>query len=587
MAGAMTRRALDRLADQLEPAYQDMLPVWQEAVSLTRPTRAKWFAHPTRTDRRNPRVLRPIARSAGNIAEAGMQHGTASPARPWISLGVDALRPTPLVTEWLEEFTDALLLMFERSNLYDQMAATGRDALDVGTGAMAAWDDDETLSRFESLPIGSYRLGNDRTGRVNAITRSWTMTVAEAAEQWGKEQLSAASQQELQRGNYGTKLTIRHRIAPTSAWPAWDDPHRNLEAFPWREVYWEGPDATTGGRRDGQDESGVAIRVGDGVLGRGGYHEFPVLVDRWSRASDDEYGVSSPGIDTLGLNGCLQSMERMYLEAVEKMNAPPIVGGPGLEDSPVSTLARALTIDTQATGKETLARPLFEVRTPVQYLDEHQERYAREIRDLYYVDLFVMFAGDQRADARTAREIAAKLGEKSAMLGPVLQRRYDGFVAPLVERASGQMIRRAQEWWDRGQDAPFLRQPPEALAGSRIRVKFTSEIAEALKLAGLAPIERHMAYRLELGQQLPSALDGARAKIDALLEEHARLSGVPQRLIATADELLAIRRADAQAAQRQQRIQEVESSARATRDLAAAQVGDGNALEAMVAEGSS
>ena len=576
------RRQLDRKAAELEPSYQAMVPSWSDVASLTRPTRPRFLPDSQRRDRRNSRILIPAARYAGNISSAGLQHGTASPARPWINLGVDELEPSPAVTEWLQDLTKAQLTVYERSNLYEQMAMSGRDAMDFGTGLMASWDDEDDISRFQTFPIGSYRLGNDRRGMVAVFHRTWQLPLGEVIERWGEDNLSDYARSEARGHRWLTKIAINHLIMPEGYWPEFEDQYGALDHFPFREAYWEGP-ARPESRRDAAPFRGRgSMHLGDGVLAWGGYHEFPIMADRWDRDFEDEYGASSPGLDTAGLNACLQMMERMGLAAVEKMNDPSVVVGPGFKNSPVSTLARAIMVDSEATGRDSTARPLFDVKTPVQHLHAREQWYAQMIRELYSVDVFLMFAGDDRSEARTARETGAKLAEKSSMLAPILQRRFDNFISPAVQRTTAQLFRRADEWWRQGRDAPFLRKPPPELQGRRIRVQFTSEIAEALKLAGLDPIERHLAYRLEIGQVVPAFLDGVRAKADDIVREHGRLSGVPERLLATEEEVAAVRQADAEAAARERKVAETEAAAAAMKNMAAAKVGDGNALEHVV-----
>jgi Bacteriophage head to tail connecting protein. len=582
------RTDLDRRFSLLDADYHEMEPLWQDLASLIRPTRPRFTKYATSggVSRRNNNILRAVATLASRTARAGLLNGLASPARPWVALRTDLVNPDDESVEWLEELSGAVLTSYEQNNLYAQLGMMLADSLDFATGLLAAWDDDEKLAHYQTFPVGSFRLGNDFRGRVNQFARQFPSTVAQVVERFGIATVTQTVRDHYSNGRYDQKLNVRHLIASAGTWPKWQSgPHE--APWAWREVYWEGGFAE-GKKHLPAGSAGPPPSipvVGHGVLMIGGFHEFPVFAARWGRSHDDTYGMSSPGIDSLGVNGSLQAMEEMYLTAVEKMTDPPLLAGDNMKNKAVSGLPRAVTYDDSMTGPKGGVRPLYQVNTPIQLLSEHMKEYAKEIEAFYYVDLFRAIIDYDRAQPETAQAVRAKLGERNALIGPTMQTFYDEVIDPLVQRTVAQLMREAGPYWARGQDSPRLSRPPEALQGSELKVQYTSEIAQSLRLAGLEPIERHVGFVAGLAQIVPEAQATLAAKVDALVAEHASISGVPRRLQPTEDELAMLRQREAQAAAAAQAAEQAPGRAKAVKDLSQAQVGGESVLDQLVSAG--
>jgi hypothetical protein len=270
---------------------------------------------------------------------------------------------------------------------------------------------------------------------------------------------------------------------------------------------------------------------------------------------------------------CLGDVKQLQHEQLRKANAIDFQSMPPLQ-VPVELKNKEIDLMPGGTTYYTTASPvapiksLFEVNLNIQYLLEDIQDCRQRINASFFADLFMMIsqAGDQPGARMTATEVAQRQEEKMLMLGPVLERLNNELLYPLVENTFLHMM-----------EANAVPPAPQEMAGRELSVEFISVFAQAQKAIGTNSSDRLVGSLGVVAQMKQDVLDKFDA--DAWIDSYSDQLGVDPRMIVASDQVAVIRqqRNQAQAAQQQTAMQEQQS--KTTKNLAAAPVGQNNALD--------
>jgi Bacteriophage head to tail connecting protein len=551
---------------------------WQELAEFFLPRRSRFsITDVDKGDRRSRSIIDSEPTFAARTLQHGLHAGLTSPARPWFKLTTPDpdLAEFQSVKEWLHLVTTRMQTVFLKSNLYQALPSLYGDLGVFGTAAMGWLEDDKSLLRAYTYPIGSYVLGLDERGVVATFAREFQMTVEQLVGTFGVRDrnkpwdvdwsvFSDPIKDHWDKSEYHTRIDVCWYVAPNRE----DYKPRSLraaQALPFKSCYFEIGRA---------DESYSRGRGKAQFLRESGFRDFPIFAPRWEVTGEDTYATSGPGIIGLGDAKQLQVMQKRKGQAIEKSINPSLKAPASAMQTKVSLLPGGVTWVDDPTGRA--LSPIHEVRLEgLQFMQLDMQETRNRVDRAFYADLFLML---QQADAlganqqRTAREIEERHEEKLLALGPVLERLNDELLDPLIDRTFAAML-----------DAGLVPPPPEELEGMELRVEYLSVMAQAQKLAGASALDRYVQTALVMAEALPEALH----KVDALqvMDEYGHILGVPPRVIRTDEEAQA-----RQQAQQQQQAQLAEAAAlkdqaAATAHLAKAPVngGETTALDAMLA----
>lgn len=518
---------------------------FRDLADFISPRRPRFFAADrNRGDRRNQKIIDSTATFAKRTLQSGMHSGMTSPARPWMKL----LTPDPdlnelgAVKQWLHIVTQRLLTVFSQTNLYNMLPMHYGDMSTFGTAATAILDDDMDVFRAYNYPIGSYAIATNRRGIVDQWVYESKRTVLEIVDEflvdrrtnmidWSRASLALRNLWDRQQ--YNEEVDVCWIVMPNLQ----REPGA-LEAerfMPYQSVHIE----------KGQERE-------DTFLKRGGFNEFPVLVSRWDVTGDDWWGTECPAMVALGDIKQLQVGERRGAQAVEKMLNPPLQGPTAVRNQKASLLPGDITYVDVREGQKGL-HPIHEMNFAIDQHEAKQQQTRNRIKTAFYEDLFLMMAyTDQTRGVQpaTATEIAERHEEKLIALGPVLERTNDELLDPKVDRVFAMMERRG-----------LIPEPPPELQGMKLKVEYTSIMAQAQKLVGVVAHERF----LQTASALMAVFPTVKHKINVFqaIDSSADMLGVDPRLIVPDEE------AQAAADQEQQAIA-AQQSAMAAKDLSAA-----------------
>ncbi len=496
--------------------------------------------------RKQKKMIDSTPRKALRNATAGIMGGMTSKARPWIRLALrdDDLMRVDSVKQWLHDATAALLEAYQFSNFYTAIGPWYRELLAFGTAAMMSLDDSDSLLRFYTFTAGEYYLGINTKGIIDQFYRRFPMTARNIVNMFGENEVSKEILADAMATDRQYKYhTICHAIQPNDERAFGKEDNTNL---PFESVYWI-------------DQDTKQMTPQDKLLGKSGFHEFPIRAPRWDVLTTQSVYGDGPGSDELGNCMGLQTIIEDEYRARHLETDPPLRIPPNYTDK-LSRLPGAEVIDPtlKSGGTGQGIQKLFDFRFDYNATHASKLDIREQIQEGFFNDLFRLLIDRPGAQPPTAYEIAQRKEEKIALLSPVLDRIHVEGLAPGVRRDFAIMTR-----------AGAIPRPPEIIQGAEMKVEFVSTLAQAQKLIGLQPIEMYMGFVGANAELWPNILDNV--DYDAAANEYANTVGVPPNIVRDKTDIETMRDEKAQQAAEQQGIEQLGAGAQIAKDTSQAE----------------
>jgi len=543
------RKPFEQRFKNLQTEAESWQSAWKDIKKYLAPTRGNFNEEPNKGKAIDHQtIIDGHASRALNILASGMTSGLTSPSRPWFKIGLadNDLSDFNTVKLWLNTVQERMMAVFSRSNIYGALHSIYYEIGAFGTASAILLEDFKDVIRCRSYTTGEYYLSIGPDGRVNGFARRYYMTVGQLVAEFGKSKLSLATQALYDGGNIEkwVKVFCLIEVNDTRIIDRAD-----FKGMPYRSAYWEesaGP--------------GVFLRVS-------GFNDFPILAPRWDVATTyDVYG-RSPGWDGLGDIKMLQKMQRDKLIALDKVVDPPVQADSSVDGDP-NTLPGGLS-RSSATAPNAGVKAIYQINPDFNALENSIDKTRAAISQTFYSDLFMMIANADRANM-TAREIVERHEEKLLMLGPVLERLESELLDPLIERTFNIMVR-----------AGIIPQPPEELQGADLKVEYISMLAQAQKMVGTTAIEQTVVFAGNLMGAFPEVKDVLDA--DSAVREYSDLVGVSPKILRSREQVDKIREERAKAAEAQKNAEGTGLAIQGAKLLSETKIGQGSALDALVA----
>lgn len=534
---------------------------WRDLNDYVSPRKARWFTSDrNKGDRRNLKIIDSTATFALRTLQSGMHAGMTNPARPWVKL----LTPDPelneygAVKEWLHVVTQRMLTLFSQTNLYNALPTHyGCKGL-FATAATGMIEDSRDTFRCYSYPIGSYAIATDLRGRVNQWVYECEKTVLEVVETYLLDRetnmidwtnASNTVRSLWDQGSINQMVPLCWAVVPNPDY----DPRKVLDPV-------KGKEFSSFHFEKGQEREDLFLR-------RHGYNEFPILVSRWDVTGDDWWGTDCPGMVCLGDVKQLQVGEKRSAQAVEKMLNPPLQAPTQVKNQKVSLLPGDLTyVDVREANSG--VRPIHEVNFAIDKHEMKQEQCRFRIRRANYEDLFLMINQMQGVQPRNYAEIAERKEEKLISLGPVLERSKDELHDPLIDRAYAMMER-----------AGMIPEPPQELNGMRLKVEYTSILAQAQKLVGVAGHERFLSGASNLMATFPQVKH--KINVFQAIDDYNEMLGNNPKIVYPDDVAMESAKQEAAAIKQQQMMENARNVSGAVKDLGTTTTDSSSVLAAL------
>jgi hypothetical protein len=517
---------------------------WKEISDYLLPRNGRFFVQDRNKGwRRHNNIYDSTGTRALRVLGAGLMGGATSPARPWFRLATadpDMMDYAP-VKVWMAQVQRQMMDIFAKSNTYRALHSMYEELGAFGTSASVVMDDYSDVIRHHVLTTGEFAIAQNYRGEVVTLYREFQKTVGEIVTEFGIQNCSNAVKNLWDRGSLDQWVTIVHAIEPRSDR---DHTKRDSMNMAWKSVYFE-----------------LASDTGK-YLSESGFKEFPVMVPRWSVIGGDIYG-SSPGMEALGDVKQLQHEQLRKAQAIDYMTKPPLQVPTAMKNQMVETLPGGISYVDSANPNGGI-RTAFDVRLDLSHLLADIQDVRGRVQQTFYTDLFLMLASSP-TNNMTATEVAERHEEKLLMLGPVLERLHNELLDPLIERTFTRMLQTG-----------MVPPPPEELAGMDLNVEYVSMLAQAQRAVATNGVDRFVGNLGAVAQYKPDVLDKFDA--DKWADAYADMLGIDPDLIVPSDQVALIRNQRAQAAAKQQQVEQMNQASTTVRNLAAAKTGEDSAL---------
>jgi len=480
---------------------------WQEVANLVIPRKSDIIDQKVRGDKRHTQVFDATAIHSLELLASSLHGMLTSSANRWFSLRFKevALNEDDESKEWLEDVTDKMYVAFQRSNFQQEIFETYHDLCAFGTAGMFVEEDETDIVRFSARHIKEIYISENAKGLIDCIYRRFKLTAKAAVEKFGIENVSRQIQ-DVHKNSPFEDVEIVHVCKPRDIYNPKKLDKMNM---PFVSIYFE--------------------MEGSHIISIGGFKEFPYVVPRFLKASNEIYG-RSPGMNSLPDVKVLNKMVEVGLKAAQKQVDPPLLVPDDSLMLPIRTAPGSLNY-YRAGSRDRIEALNIGANNPLGLAMEDQRRKA--ISQTFHVDQLLVTENRNM----TATEVAERSSEKMRILGPTLGRLQVELLNPTVIRVFNIMLRNN-----------LFKQAPEILVDQEIDVEYVSPMALAQKGQELSSIIRGLEIFGQIGAIAPVT-----DYIDpqGLVKEIIKILGIPAKVIRSDAEVQQITE-EKQAAQQQQ-----------------------------------
>ena len=354
----LTKGLLSRF-DRLQGQRENWETHWQEVADYMQPRKADVTKRRARGDKRMEQVFDSSPIQAVELLAASLHGMLTNPSTPWFTLRFkdEEIENDDEAKLWLEASTDAMYTAFNRSNFQQEIFELYHDLITFGTAAMFIEEDDDDIIKFSTRHINEVFIAENDKGRIDTIYRKFKISARAAIQKFG-EAVSADVQTKAKKDPY-EEIEILHAVYPRNDF----NPNKRDKAnMPFESVYME--------YKNGNE------------LSVGGFREFPFVVPRYLKASNEIYG-RSPAMTALPDVKMLNEMSKTTIKAAQKQVDPPLLVPDDGFLLPVRTVPGGLNF--YRSGTRDRIEPLnIGANNPLGLNMEQQRRES--IRAVFYVN---------------------------------------------------------------------------------------------------------------------------------------------------------------------------------------------------------
>lgn len=559
------RMRLEKMRGQLRSEREPFMAYWRDLASYILPRSPRFLVTDVNKSagRVNSKINDGTATLAARTLAANMMAWITSPSRPWLRVNVQDpdLAELDDVKAWCFTVTQRILAAFNRGRVYNSLAVMYKEMPTFGQAPVLIEEDLEHVLRTTVFPPGSFMVARGERGTVNMFCREYRMTVRQMIEAFSNSadpdwtKFSDHVRSLWEDGMRETWVDICHQIYPNQEY---SETKRQARYKRFASCYYEA------GYSGVREQNYLSDTDQEKFLRESGYDYFPVLCPAWEVTGEDSYASDCPGMTALPDVKSLQVNEKRCAQAIEKTVNPPMIAPVAMRQKRVSMIAGDVTFMDVPQGQDGI-KPLYQFNPPIGDLEEKSQQARERIKRAYFEDLFLMMALDPKTQPVTAREVEERHEEKLLALGPVLERLNSELLDPLVDITFKIM-------WDQGLIPP----PPEAIKGADLKIEYISLMAQAQVAAGAGNLQEFLFALGQLASLKPSALDALNE--DEFVYALAETRGLDPALLRSEDEVLGMREARAKLQAQQAMTEAIPAGAKAVKDLASAESGNGTSV---------
>jgi hypothetical protein len=488
---------------------------WKDCYDMTMPARAHGLMSEvisaSDAQQRKAVIFDSTAADSCKVGSASVM-GTMVPSSvQWFD--IDVGQTTDEETQFLDVFAKFMWRNIHASNFDAESMDAMLDSMIAGWFVLFITEAEGGGYHFETWPIGECQISSTKPGgRVDVISRKFTLNVAQVVENYGIDNVSQKTRDLYNDKKFDDKVSLLLLIEP-------------------RAVYGQGPKTS----RTMPFSSCHMELDTNHILRESGFEEFPCAVPRWSRLPASSY-ATGPMSDALADVRTLNEMVKWDLMGSETVIAPPMIAEDDgvLNPRNIKMGPRKIIVANSVDSMKPLV-----TGARVDIAEMKIARLQGNIRKILLADQLPPADGP----VKTAYEWSVRVDVMRKMLGPMFGRFQSEWLQTLIERIFGIT-------WRANIVSGFalVGRPPQSLLNRNFSVRYLNPLARAQRLEDVAAMDR---FEMDLGAQAQAGMTDALDVYDwdAARREKSQLLGVPQKLIRDERQLRKARAARGQAAQ--------------------------------------
>jgi hypothetical protein len=541
------------------------------------------------------KVLMNTAGMALRTSTSGMFNGATPKTRPWFNSVVS----NPLVAkvtsnkQFIKREDDIIAEVMQVNNTYRALPLLYKDTLTFSTGAMLQLPHPIFGSWLYPLAMGTYSFACDAEGNPEMFCRDFVYTVKQVVDNYGTVDDNGKKlwhnfhpyiKECYEKAMYHEKVYLTTVIVPNRSWDPTkenklDVTDRKFQAYTYIQRFGSASGQFSGlSARELNRDRVEVVGGNNGFLKCTGFSYFPVIISRWELLAEENFGTGGPTQLALADIMTFQEMQRGRLNAVDKILRPPMVGPASMRRHASSIMAGGITyVEDNALGAT--FKPAFEVNSRVAELIGSQADYKEVIEEAYFINLFMSLLGQDLKSHVSATEISSRTAEKLQLLGPALSQ-WDFDIGSKIIGNNRHILR---------EQGRLEHLPEDMLKGdgkTPIRVEYVSTLALAQKAANLTTMERFLGVMGSVAQTTQDPSVVKIIKSESYLRNYGDSIGLDPNLLLTEDEYAKVKQAE----QQKQAVAVQQAAAlnqsEVAKNLGNAKVGQGSALDTLMAASS-
>jgi len=500
---------------------------WQEVADYMLPRKADITLERPRGDKRHTLIFDGTAIHALELLASSLHGMLTSSVNRWFGLRYKEtlVNQDDQAREWLEDVTDKMYLAISRSNFQQEVFETYFDLIAFGTSCLQIEEDKDDIIRFSSRHIKELYISENAKGMVDCIYRRFKMTAKATVEKFGIDNVSSKTLNTFKKSPF-EDIELCHVVKPRDMYNPRKEDKQNM---PYVSCYFE-------------YDSGH-------IISEGGFKEFPYVVPRYLKASNEIYG-RSPGMNALPDVKVLNKMVEVGMKAAQKQVDPPLLVPDDSMLMPIRMSPGSINYYRSGT-RDRIETLNIGANNPLGLNMEDQRRQA--ISATFHVDQLLITENRNM----TATEVVQRNQEKMRILGPVLGRLQSELLQPMIIRIFNIMLRNG-----------LFPEAPEILLNQEVDVEYVSPMALAQRGEELNSIVKGLELFGNISQLAPQTLD----YIDppGLIKNLIKILGLPATMIRSDEEVQQIAEEKAEANQQQAEMQQQMAESEMARNVAPA-----------------
>ncbi len=517
---------------KMEGEKATYLSLWQEIGEFCYPSQQDFTRYLSAGNKRRRIIFDNTAERALDTFASSMVGLLANPATKWLNFQhqdpkINDQRDVQL---FIDEAQHKVLSVFNNprvkfyENFYNAIKMMGA----FGIAPLMIDKDEETIVKFRSESPKGYNFTEDFAGNIKEHFFEKEFKLSDLQEKgWDIPQ-------EYDKKDKDTKVTVlRHIFSNPDANEerAYGGDIVNKKFFAFKGVYY--------------------MKAEKRVLHEDYFETMPIAVARWDKIAGEKWR-DSPARVALGDAKVVNAYERSAMVAIEKQINPPLVISSEAKFGKLDTSAGGVNVARgNIAGSYDLMQTNGNLSTPFQWA----ELKKQQIRSAFYVDVF------QSAETpdMTATEAQIRQQEKLRGLGPKAARIQADLLDPVVSRVLFSLI------------AAGELEVPQSLqeVGIKLDFAYLSPIAQAQRAIEATSILQYIQDMSIVAQIDPSIIDVIDS--DMIAKEMAQIRGVPEKVLKSEEDVIALREARVQQAETQNALNSLQQGAETAKTVNEAQ----------------